>query len=445
MVVLGHDGAHIRFDVWRRSTAGPDPAVVMMHNGGRPQRLPGTHGALVPKKTANGRWRVDARGSDGDGIVRRIQVTEDSPATAITAWARKFYSNSGRADSVTDLTANTLFETVARLWVTLRMEEAHAPGGRVRVQTVEQDLRLLRVDVVPVIGQLRLRDLTTPLLEQWLASIRGADGAEHSLNDKRRKCRSLVKRILDYAIRMGAIEGVNVAERTTVPPKRRSQPRALSTDEIHALRDAARRWRADSARRLGPAPSLNLAVLVDLLLGSGMRIGEALALRWGNVHLATGPGERSTVTVVATMVQVGYQSVRQEVTKSERGMRSITVPPFTVESLRLLRPDNADPDDPVFRTRVGTHWQTQNARRSLKQALEAAGIDPRSLHPHTLRATVATALRAGGYEVATAAAVLGNTEAVTANYYIEGVHTAPDVLGVLQDIVEQADPPKDDA
>ncbi|MBE7700421.1 hypothetical protein H9623_08905 [Oerskovia sp. Sa1BUA8] len=187
----------------------------MMRNGGRPQRLPGTHGALVPKKTATGRWRVDARGSDSDGREHRIQVTEDSPAAAITAWARKFYSNSGRADSVTDLTANTLFETVARLWVTLRMEEAHAPGGRVRVQTVEQDLRLLRVDVVPVIGQLRLRDLTTPLLEQWLASIRGADGAEHSLNDKRRKCRSLVKRILDYAIRMGAIEGVNVAERTT--------------------------------------------------------------------------------------------------------------------------------------------------------------------------------------------------------------------------------------
>lgn len=272
-----------------------------------------------------------------------------------------------------------------------------------------------------------------------MASIRGAQGSEYSLVDKRRKCRSLVKQVLDYAIRMGAIDGINTAERTTAPPKTKTQPRALTVTEIHTPRQAVRAWRADPEGRRGPAPSPNLPALVDLLLGSGMRIGEAVALRWGDVHLDSTPGGVSTVSVVATMVQVGYREVRQEITKSERGMRTITVPPFTADALRTLRPQDPDPQDPVFITRAGTHWQTQNARRSLNRALEAAGLDRRSVHPHLLRSTVATTLKTSGHDVATAAAVLGNTEAVTAAHYIERVHTAPDVLDALQNLVDDTE------
>ncbi|MGW6265877.1 tyrosine-type recombinase/integrase [Cellulosimicrobium funkei] len=93
----------------------------------------------------------------------------------------------------------------------------------------------------------------------------------------------------------------------------------------------------------------------------------------------------------------------------------------------------------MFVTRNGTHLSANNARRSLKRALEAAGIDPRTVHPHLLRATVATTLKANGYDVATAASVLGNTEAVAAAHYIELVHAAPDVLGVLQHLVEESE------
>ncbi len=89
-----------------------------------------------------------------------------------------------------------------------------------------------------------------------MASIRGAQGSEYSLVDKRRKCRSLVKQVLDYAIRMGAINGINTAERTTAPPKTKTQPRALTVTKIHTPRQAVRAWGGPHPEgQRGPAPS----------------------------------------------------------------------------------------------------------------------------------------------------------------------------------------------
>lgn len=46
------------------------------------------------------------------------------------------------------------FETAARLWASARMLEARTDGGRVRVQSVEEDMRTLKADIVPAIGAL---------------------------------------------------------------------------------------------------------------------------------------------------------------------------------------------------------------------------------------------------------------------------------------------------
>lgn len=406
--------------------------------GGRPRSEIGAHGPLNPQETPNGRWMVDARGRGSDGRVRRIRATGDTFESAIALWRSKHEIYGGIVDS--ELTGGSRFETAARLWISARLLEARTDGGRVRVQSVEKDMRTLKADIVPAIGALSLNELTTPRLERWLASIGAEAGAQHTLVDKRRKCRSIVKQILDYAIRMGAISGYNPITATTSPPRRKAHPRALTVPEIGELREAVRSHRSEKKARSGPPPSPYLPVLIDLLLGSGCRIGEALALHWSEVHLADHEdGGVSTVTIVATMTTVNNREIRQDVTKSDTGMRTIIVPPFTADALRSIRPEQVDPQAPVFVTRTGTYWQSNNARRSLRAALEAAGIDPRTVHPHMLRATVATTLKAHGYDVGVAASVLGNTEAVAAKHYIERVHTVPDVLGVLQQLVtEQA-------
>lgn len=75
-------------------------------------------------------------------------------------------------------------------------------------------------------------------------------------------------------------------------------------------------------------------------------------------------------------------------------------------------------------------------RRTLREALDAAGMSG-EIHPHLLRATVATFV-ARRMSVADAAALLGHKidVGVTVRHYIERLTLAPDTSAVLQAFIE---------
>jgi integrase len=117
---------------------------------------------------------------------------------------------------------------------------------------------------------------------------------------------------------------------------------------------------------------------VDLMLGTGMRIGEVMALQWGAVNLS--PDGLPTVAVEATMVDIKRQgTVRQEMPKTDAGERTIIIPPFVVASLTAIRPEATTAGMPVFASRrfkdgrnVGRPVTTHNMRRMLRAALDLA-------------------------------------------------------------------------
>ncbi len=79
---------------------------------------------------------------------------------------------------------------------------------------------------------------------------------------------------------------------------------------------------------------------------------------------------------------------------------------------------------------------TNNVRSSLRQALQAAGIED-NIYPHLLRSTVATFV-ARRMSVADAGALLGHRadSSVTTRHYIERLRLAPDTSAVLQALIE---------
>ena len=80
--------------------------------------------------------------------------------------------------------------------------------------------------------------------------------------------------ILNSAVRDGAI-GRNVARDARKPRVTRPEIRAMSLAEARAILDAT-------------APDATIGPIIALLLGSGLRIGEALALDWGDIDFAEG-------------------------------------------------------------------------------------------------------------------------------------------------------------
>jgi integrase len=180
--------------------------------------------------------------------------------------------------------------------------------------------------------------------------------------------------------------------------KRLSQILDVAVDYDHlpsnpaASRGGRRRVKESAPRRtwvepeqllvlLDAAPKGHRAVLATLA-GAGLRVGEACALDWRDLDLATG-----TLTV-------------QE-SKTPAGRREVDLPSGLVTELWTLAATspNTAPDDPVFVGRRGTRQAPDNVARRVKSAitkanvqLEAVGIAPISerVSPHSLRRTYAS-------------------------------------------------------
>ena len=144
-------------------------------------------------------------------------------------------------------------------------------------------------------------------------------------------------------------------------------------------------------------------VLLGVLAGAGLWIGEALALRWQQVDLATG-----TLHVVDT--------------KTAAGIRSVDRTAALREELVLWRAESSftDPDDYVLPTSSGRKNSPSNLRRDvLRPAVETAnthltksGIAPiaEPLGFHGLRRTHASLRCACGDDVAYTSAQIGHTD-----------------------------------
>jgi integrase len=128
--------------------------------------------------------------------------------------------------------------------------------------------------------------------------------------------------------------------------------------------------------------------LVDFLLGTGLRIGEACAVRTTDIDLQAG-----TLSVAGTVIrEPGCGLVIQECPKTVAGRRTIVLPPQTVQLLqRRLAARPADAVAPaIFPSPRGRLRDPNNTSGDLRKALDRAGFC--WVTSHTFRRTVATRL-----------------------------------------------------
>jgi integrase len=117
-----------------------------------------------------------------------------------------------------------------------------------------------------------------------------------------------------------------------------------------------------------------------LLLGSGLRRGEALALHWRDVDLTA-----AHLWVKWSLARVGGQLVFSQ-PKTEKSRRFVSLPGPVLETLRRYRATQAAeqlaatvwhpwPDHPdlVFSTQFGTPIEPRNAARSFARIAGGLG------------------------------------------------------------------------
>ena len=152
--------------------------------------------------------------------------------------------------------------------------------------------------------------------------------------------------------------------------------------------------------------------VIVLILETGLRTGEALALRWKDVQI-----ERKRLFVRATVVRLANkkQSFVQNSAKSESSRRTIPLTPRAVEILTRLSENRKG--EWVFNDGSSERLSYEALRWATKNACRDAGIEYRG--EHVFRHTFATNCYHKGIDVKILSKLLGHADVnITYNLYV---------------------------
>lgn len=240
------------------------------------------------------------------------------------------------------------------------------------------------------------------LLRGYLAYLADARGLRPTSVKRRVACLKVMFRWLE----LEEVLAVNPFHRLDAQIRLpRKLPRTLTREETAALRrtavSQAGLWRPLTAERVagaGDHDAVTALVAIEIMLCTGMRVGELAAVRLGDIALAEG------------VITVNGKGSRQ---------RQVFLPP---EEAALLsgylgyRAAQHFPGDSLLVNRLGGRAGTERLRALVRRVGEAAGLT-RRITPHMLRHTAATQLLEHGLDIRHVQRLLGHQSITTTEGY----------------------------
>src|SRR3954470_5385978 len=273
---------------------------------GHPPLPLGTAGAIRIYKTDAGyRARVLVR--DYDGRVRCIERHARSKVAAEGA-LKVALRDRVPGTSGAEVTADSRVSVLAEFWY-----------GRLEgLSPITMQAYRDRLDrqILPRLGQLRVRELSVGILDRHLRGITDAHGVVTA-----RMCRSVLSGMCALAARHDALPHNPVKDLGRITGRPKTAPRALTVAQLRQLRAALTYDDRAIAR--------DLPELVAFLMATGLRIGEACGLAWNAVDLEAG-----LVEVRAAAVRVRVEGLAIKSTKTDAGQRTLILPRWCTDMLR---------------------------------------------------------------------------------------------------------------
>ncbi len=242
--------------------------------------------------------------------------------------------------------------------------------------------------IIPMIGHVKVKDLTRVRVDQWLRDLEQSTYARangttlaYSANTVR-LARNALRMAYKWAVHQGIVSSNVVHD--SQPPGGRPRPTkyAMSEDQASRLIESSR--------------GSNYGALWAVLITTGLRRGEALGLRWSDFD-----GKSITIT---SQIKVENGRVARGDLKTDKSRRKLVLPDYLIADLdahrerqRLRSLKNGIPEPAlIFATASGRPIHPSNVRDHFSRACKKAGIEPhedgRPWTVHELRHTAASQL-----------------------------------------------------
>lgn len=308
---------------------------------------------------------------------------------------------------------------------------------------------LVEDHIIPGLGAIKLNKLRTNDIQKFYNNLLvngrkrpvetlqedGTKVEDSSLSTRTVKYIHIVlSQALDQAVKEGYIY-INPAAATTQPRQVKKEITPLTTEQVKQfLQDIKEEW---------------LYPVYITAIGTGLRRGELLGLKWEVINL-----EEGTAQIKRQLIQVKGQVLLEEYTKTKGSTRTIALPDMVIRELKKLKQwqdeinnpggkvvalnkKKAQGDDYVFCWPDGTYIRPDYAYKELKRLLDEHSLP--SIRFHDLRHTFATMLLETGEHPKVVSEMLGHSSiTITLDTYS---HVLPSMkekaAAKLNDILEQ--------
>lgn len=289
-----------------------------------------------------------------------------------------------------------------------------------RPNTYKSYAHLCGLYVTPKLGKVKVADLDAKMVSAWQRGLIESGGEAHGALSARTVtlARACLKQALDQAVRWDYISR-NVVPLTSAPGGSRRASPNLS--------------KADASAILTAFDGDVDYPLVVVLLGLGLRIGEALALRWQDLaQVGEGSEAHLRVTIRHQLAHAegGRDGKRVlQAPKTSKGVRSIAVPGFVAQALearKLAQEAQQSACGDAWNNELGLIFTTGNGGprgyanvwARYKRVLRRAGIEGVTLHD--LRHLCAALLVSKGVHPRIIMGILGHSRiAITMEIYAQ--------------------------
>ena len=251
------------------------------------------------------------------------------------------------------------------------------------------------------IGNMQLKKITPDLLQQFYDSKKNEVGSRSI---------SLIRQLLNNSFQKAITVGMldrNPNDGTEISTIKYRQIQPFTPKEISKFIKIIDNHRNRMAIRL--------------VLSTGLRLGELLALQCGDIDLKTGQLTISrTVARVRTNEYNKKTKLIYQAPKTATSCNTINIPPMILKELKkhILQLNNSDKHDLLFPSITGTQQDPKNCRNEYKKLLKQAGLPDNTFH--ALRHTFGSLLYEEGIDLKTIKEMLRHKNInTTADIYVK--------------------------